>query len=202
MSNRTSTRQGQISKSLVVNDLIQVPVPSYSSLQTLEDDLNYLRSIIKTLKGTDNYDSPLSSTLEALYSGLQNVEFEDAILTGTPTAPAIIPTGDYSDRVATTLFVTDAIAAAVSASGNDARYVHVQNALPPQVSIEVDGVFSNWYLWYVEHNLGKFPSVTIINSADQVVIGLVEYKDSLGTPSQNALKIYLKSNELGRAFLN
>lgn len=198
----TQVKQRQVYKSASVSDNLAVPTLSYASQKSLEDDLNYLRSILKQIKGTTKYDSPLSSSLEALYQELQEAVFHNAELTGTPRATDIIPPGDYSDRLSTTQFVSDTVNAYLSGQPGDARYVHTQNATPPLVVKEVDGKVYNFRMWYVTHNLGKFPSVTVINSADQVVSGLVEYEDNTDTPSQNALKIYFTSPELGKAYLN
>lgn len=50
--------------------------------------------------------------------------------------------------------------------------------------------------WLVNHNLGKFPSVTVVDSAQTVVIGEVTYIDS------NNLKITFSAEFGGTAYLN
>lgn len=50
--------------------------------------------------------------------------------------------------------------------------------------------------WEIQHNLGKFPSVTIVDSAGRVVYGDVEYID------QNNLKVSFTATFSGRAYLN
>ena len=55
----TKVKQRQVDKSASVNDNLPVPTLSYKSQQSLEDDLNYIRSVLKQVKGTEHYDSPL-----------------------------------------------------------------------------------------------------------------------------------------------
>ena len=50
--------------------------------------------------------------------------------------------------------------------------------------------------WLVRHNLGKHPSVTVVDSASTVVVGDVEYLDTEG------LIIRFTSEFSGKAFLN
>lgn len=50
-------------------------------------------------------------------------------------------------------------------TGGDLNYVHTQRE--PE---------SNWL---VKHNLGKFPSVTVVDSAENIVIGDVQYIDNM-----------------------
>ena len=50
--------------------------------------------------------------------------------------------------------------------------------------------------WVVVHNLGKYPSVTVIDSAGTQFITQVEYN------SKNQLTIYMNSATTGKAYLN
>lgn len=50
--------------------------------------------------------------------------------------------------------------------------------------------------WTVTHNLGKYPSVSIVDSADEEVIGEVEYIDT------NSLTIKFTAAFSGKAFIN
>lgn len=50
--------------------------------------------------------------------------------------------------------------------------------------------------WLITHNLSKFPSVTVVDSAQTVVIGEVTYIDS------NNLKITFSAEFSGKAYLN
>lgn len=69
----------------------------------------------------------------------------------------------------------------VAASG-DITYVH------PQISASRE--------WQIRHNLGKHPSVTVVDSANSVVVGDIEYL------STEELIIRFTSEFAGRAFLN
>lgn len=51
-----------------------------------------------------------------------------------------------------------------SGSAGDKNYVHVQGTAAA--------------VWYVAHNLGKYPSVVVIDSSGRKVIGEVEYTDA------------------------
>ena len=51
-------------------------------------------------------------------------------------------------------------------------------------------------VWEINHNMGKFPSVTVVDSAGSQVIGAVEYKDI------NNLEITFNSSFSGKAYLN
>lgn len=50
--------------------------------------------------------------------------------------------------------------------------------------------------WTITHNLNKYPSVTIVDSADRVVVGDVEYI------SLNQLKVSFTAAFSGQAYLN
>jgi len=64
----------------------------------------------------------------------------------------------------------------------DKNYLHLQN------------IASNE--WIINHNLDKYPSVTVIDSAGSEVIGEVEYMDL------NNLKIKFAGSFSGKATLN
>lgn len=176
---RTKLRQSQISRSKLIDD--SLPLAGYDDLDTLEKDLNYLRSVVKQLKGSSDYDTPLTKTLVELTTILENVSFEDATLTGNSTSDNP-PISDYSKRIATTKFVTDKVAEQLSAAGADARYIHLQN-IPSTI-------------WTITHNLGKNPSVTIIDSSNKVVVGNVEYLN------QNEVMATFSSAFSGKAYCN
>jgi len=65
---------------------------------------------------------------------------------------------------------------------SDAHYTHVQNAASAT--------------WSVSHGLGKKPSVMIVDSADSVLHGEIEYTDL------NNLLINLSAPTSGKAYLN
>lgn len=51
-------------------------------------------------------------------------------------------------------------------------------------------------VWNIEHNLGKFPSVSVVDSAGSIIIGDVLYLD------ENNLRITFSVAFSGKAFLN
>lgn len=50
--------------------------------------------------------------------------------------------------------------------------------------------------WEVQHNLGKFPSVTIVDSGENIVFAEVQYTD------ENNLTISFNGATSGKAYLN
>ena len=64
----------------------------------------------------------------------------------------------------------------------DAKYVHEQNEAAE--------------IWIINHNLNKKPSITIVDSAETVVVGEEEYIDN------NRLIIRFKNKFKGKAYLN
>ena len=51
-------------------------------------------------------------------------------------------------------------------------------------------------VWTVQHNLNKYPSVTVVDSAENVIICDVEYID------KNSVRITMTGASKGRAYLN
>ena len=66
--------------------------------------------------------------------------------------------------------------------GTDLTYVHTQSTASDE--------------WTVQHNLGKMPSVTVVDSADNIVIGDVTYVD------ENNLVIKFRGAFSGKAYIN
>lgn len=67
-------------------------------------------------------------------------------------------------------------------TGSGTSYVHTQNT-PDSI-------------WVITHNLGQFPSVTVVDSGENVVIGDIEYTSS------NELKLKFNGSFSGKAYLN
>ena len=65
---------------------------------------------------------------------------------------------------------------------DDAHYIHRQDMLSK--------------VWAVEHNMNKYPSVTIVDSGDNVLYAEVEYID------KNNLEIRFVASTSGKAYLN
>ena len=70
----------------------------------------------------------------------------------------------------------------LAAASGDVAYVHHQTS----ASLE----------WQIRHNLGKHPSVTVVDSAGTVVVGDITYLDT------EELIIHFTSEFSGKAFLN
>lgn len=50
--------------------------------------------------------------------------------------------------------------------------------------------------WYIVHNMDKYPSVAVVDSAGTIVIGEIEYLDS------NTLVLHFSAEFAGKAYLN
>lgn len=100
------------------------------------------------------------------------------VLTGVPTAPTATA-GTNTNQVATTAFV---LANSGSGGGGDKNFVFTQAVAAAT--------------WNIVHNLGKYPSVFVVDSADNVVMGDVKYIDI------NTVTITFASGFAGQAFLN
>lgn len=70
----------------------------------------------------------------------------------------------------------------ISLSGHDLNYVHYQDVAEKT--------------WIITHNLGKYPSVTIVTSAGEQVIADVNYI------SLNVVSVSFMGAFAGRAYLN
>ena len=60
----------------------------------------------------------------------------------------------------------------------------------------------NHFVWYFEHNLGKYPAVALINTDNQVVVGACEFYDQSNNLSLNHVRISLTSDELSKVVFN
>ena len=57
--------------------------------------------------------------------------------------------------------------------------------------------------WQVTHNLGKYPSVSVVDTSETEVVGKVIYKDwGTGNSSATKLQILFTAAFAGKAFLN
>lgn len=70
----------------------------------------------------------------------------------------------------------------ISASAGSETYIHTQNPASD--------------LWTIHHNLNNYPSVGVIDSAGNIVIGDVRYED------RNTVVITFKAAFSGKAYLN
>jgi len=152
---KTLTGQEQIQRSDNIND--NLDLSNYDNLETLEQDLNYIRSVLKQIKGTDNYNSPLTQTLEQL-AGTLVASFNDADFSGETTAETPELT-DNSTRVATTEYVIGKAEELIDSN----QFTYTQS------------VASSF--WTVNHNLGRIPLVTTVNDSGTVIIGDITHTD-------------------------
>jgi hypothetical protein len=72
----------------------------------------------------------------------------------------------------------------------------MSNQPPPPISTYIHIQLSSSDSWNVKHNLGKYPSVSIVDSAGSLVIGDVYYMD------ENELYVVFSSPFSGKAYLN
>lgn len=154
---RTKVGQHQIQHSQEVDDSLPL---GYSDSSTLESDLNYIRSIVRDLKGTVSYDSPLVKNLTELQDTLENLVLNNVSLTGNSVAETP-PENDDSTRIATTSFVKQALTGA-NATDKHKKYPKGTTSTDP---------------WTIVHNMGKKPSVTFEGSDRKTREIGVEYID-------------------------
>lgn len=69
-----------------------------------------------------------------------------------------------------------------AAGGDDKSYIHIQSSAAKE--------------WNITHNLDKYPSATVVDSAGTVVIGECEYIN------KNELKLTFSGEFSGKAYLN
>ena len=93
-----------------------------------------------------------------------------------------IKNGDTVNITASSVSPANIKIAAGGSGGDDAHYTHTQSAASSS--------------WSVAHNLNKKPSVMIVDSADTVLHGAIEYTDN------NNLVITLSAPTSGKAYLN
>jgi hypothetical protein len=79
-------------------------------------------------------------------------------------------------------FIPPSVGSGTGPTANDSFYFH--NQITPA------GV------WVITHNLNKFPSVTVVDSALSVVIGEVRYID------ENTVELTFSGAFSGRAYIN
>ena len=182
----TQVKQRQVDKSQKIND--DLPLLVYKTHKSLEDDLNYIRSVLKQAKGTGKYDSPLVKSLEDLRLELEAAAFHNATLTGESTSDTP-PSGDDSDRIATTAYVSTKIDKYLSSLSGD-KFFKYKDHINQNSAAD---------LWIVNHNLDKYPSVTVMSYADsdrELSIAKVVYLD------RNKLEIRFSEPIHGVAYLN
>ena len=56
--------------------------------------------------------------------------------------------------------------------------------------------------WVINHNMNKFPSVMVVDTANTVVMTGIDYKDEEGNVSKNTCIVYASAPFKGYAYLN
>jgi hypothetical protein len=142
---------------------------TYQGLLKLSDN-NSLNTVYKTV--TDGYgnDSALKVSTVAVSAVKLYSEMDVIDITGDSTG-SVVATRDYVDSVSTG-----------GGGGSDANFVHDQ------------GMPSN--SWSIAHNLGKLPSVTVVDTAGSVVVGDISYTDN------NNLIVTFNDSFSGEAYIN
>jgi hypothetical protein len=101
--------------------------------------------------------------------------------------------------------VSDSTTNKVTTAGNVVTVVAVGTQGPAGAGdlnlIHTQSVASS--TWQVTHNLGKYPSVSVVDTSETEVVGKVIYKDwDSGNTSTTKLQILFTAPFAGKAFLN
>ena len=101
--------------------------------------------------------------------------------------------------------VSEATSNKIVASGNTIKVISV-GAQGPAGAGDLNAVHTQdtaASTWQVTHNLGKYPSVSVVDTANTAVNGKVLYEDwSTNQPSTSKLQIIFTATFAGKAFLN
>ena len=77
---------------------------------------------------------------------------------------------------------------------NDDDYVAILANAPADKTHKTDELSGD--VWQIQHNLGKFPSVSVVDTSNNIIYGEVNYND------ENNITITFASLVTGRAYLN
>lgn len=97
---------------------------------------------------------------------------------------------DFNINVAPTDYINEINGGALIDVQKDGKTVTLQS----KTFIFEQGIASD--TWQINHNLNKYPSCTIVDSADNVVEGAEKYID------ENTIEIYFNGAFKGKAYLN
>lgn len=89
---------------------------------------------------------------------------------------------EFHERRAADIALQAEIDALVLSAGADKTYVHDQNTASA--------------VWTVTHNLGKFPSVSVVDTLNRAFVGLIEYTNN------NVLTVTFNASMAGKAYCN
>ena len=139
---------------------------TYQGLLKLSDN-NSLNTIYKTVTDGFGNDSALKVSTVAVSAVKLYSEMDSIDIAGDANGSVVV-TRDYINSLPTT--------------GGDVNYVHDQ------------GVASA--TWSVAHNLAKYPSIIVVDTAGSVVTGDVSYTDT------NNLTVTFNASFSGYAYIN
>lgn len=131
------------------------------------------------LKLSDN--DGISSTKKTITDGL-GADTPISISETEVVFDVVVEADGFKTPTGTSLDFLMADGSTSSGSSGDAHYAHTQGIASAS--------------WTVTHNLGKFPSVTVIDSANNVVVGEIQYTNN------NSLTISFTSTFSGKAYTN
>lgn len=97
---------------------------------------------------------------------------------------------DFNINVAPTDYINEIIGGELIDVQKDGKTVTLQS----KTFIFEQGIASD--TWVINHNLNKKPSITVVDSADNVVEGAEKYID------ENTIEIYFNGAFKGKAYLN
>ncbi len=148
-----------------------------------------LTGIIKNVKEDNLYDviidGYLYTNIPSIFTGLTN----------NNTVKIKVPQGQYSQ-----MYIEGKYNITIQNGGTSTGVTSV-NGKTGDIIIQEDKTYVHNQLeasdtWVINHNLNKFPNVTIVDSENNMVMGEVQYN------SENQITISFIGSFLGKAFLN
>ena len=109
----------------------------------------------------------------------------------TPAGNIVKLSDSTNNKVTTSGNIVKVVAVGTQgpAGAGDLNFVHTQSTADAT--------------WQVTHNLGKYPSVSVVDTSETEVVGKVIYKDwDTGNSSTTKLQILFTAAFAGKAFLN
>lgn len=175
-----SVGPNQIINGTISTELLQDLSVEGSKVQNLSIQTGKLQDLaITTIKLRDR---------NVTYAKMQNLATANRVL-GSTSAGVIGETQIVTNMIATNAVTEDKLASSLlgeidanTVKVTDKHYAHTQGASSAS--------------WVVNHNLNKFPSVTVVDSAGTAVVGQVDYG------SENQVTLTFKASFSGKAYFN
>lgn len=137
---------------------------------------------LSTTDVTDTYPTHASEYGKGGWHEVADNTARDAIPAGRRTAGMAVYTTASGKLWILDADLTTWVEFSGGGAGSDAKYVHDQ-AIPSAT-------------WNITHSLGKYPSVTVVDSAGSVVEGEISYTDA------NSLVLTFVGGFAGKAYMN